>query len=191
MKMKKLPGRAILTAFLTVFILIATQVPAQQVKLYASKDGTSVTYSMKHPLHEWEGTSKDVSSVIMYDKTSGQISSVAVLIKVASFDSQNANRDSHMIEAVEGIKYPQVTFTSKSVITDANGLMVAGTLSFHGISNDISFPVELKKSKKDLIATGKFEVKMPDYKIDSPTLMAIPCDDVIKLRFTAKFILPE
>ena len=163
---------------------------AQSLKIFADKSKTSITYAMKHPLHEWEGTSKEVNSVILYDKTTSQISSVAVAAKVSSFDSQNANRDSHMIEAVEGIKFPQVTFNSTSVNTNGSELTVEGDLVFHGISKKISFSVKLKQNKSELIAEGAFEVKMSDHKIDKPTLMAIPSDDLIKIRFTAVYLIP-
>jgi polyisoprenoid-binding protein YceI len=159
------------------------------VKVFADKKKSSVTYSMNHPLHQWDAVCKGVSSVIIFNKSNQSISSVAVLLKVASFDSQNANRDSHTIEVLEGIKYPLVTFTSTSVSIEDDQLNVSGDLTFHGVTKAISIHAVTKKEGADLIVTGSFEVKMTDYKVTPPSLMGLTTDDNIKINFLVDYMV--
>ncbi|HEY0110866.1 MAG TPA: YceI family protein, partial [Fibrella sp.] len=55
-------------------------------KLMADKSKSTVTYSMVHPMHKWDGVSRDVNAAMIYDEATKQIQNVAVVIRVASFD---------------------------------------------------------------------------------------------------------
>ena len=100
-------------------IIVANSIVAAQnpspTKLYCDKSNSTITYSMNHPLHSWTETSKEVSSIILTDENRKMISQVAVSVKISSFDSKNANRDSHAIEVTEALKYSNITFNSKSI----------------------------------------------------------------------------
>jgi len=154
-----------------------------QVKIYADKSKSSITYSMKHPLHSWEGISKDVNSVIVTDENRSNITQAAVSVKISSFDSQNANRDSHMIEVTEAIKYSNISFVSTSINQDGTTLTISGKLTFHGITKDISVKAEKVPEGAKTKITGNFSINMKDYNVDPPSLMAIPTDEEINLSF--------
>ena len=173
---------------LVIIIFIALQLVANAkdqslVKVFADKTRSTITYSMNHPLHSWTGVSKEVNSVILTDVKKEKISQVAVSVRFASFDSQNANRDSHAMEVTEAITYPKINFVSKSIVANEDKLSVIGTLTFHGVSKIISFDVEEKKRKNTTEVTGGFEVKLTDFKIEPPSLMGLPTDDDIKISF--------
>ena len=172
--------------FLFAIILTNTIANAQNsasTKLYCDKSNSTITYAMNHPLHSWTGTSKDVSSIIITDEKREIISQVAVSVKISSFDSKNANRDSHAIEVTEALIYPNITFNSKSVKQEGNKLSVEGTLGFHGVNKDISFEAEKSVNKDKIQVKGGFEIKMSDFNVERPTLMALPTDDEIKITF--------
>lgn len=171
--------------FVTFSILNLTVIfrAQAQVKIYADKSKSSITYAMKHPLHSWEGTSTEVNSVIVASEDKSMISQAAVSVKIASFDSQNANRDSHMIEATDGIKYPNISFVSTSIKQEGTTLDITGKLTFHGVAKDISIMAEKGTEDSKIRITGNFTVNMKDYNIDPPSLMAMPTDEEIKLSF--------
>ena len=172
--------------FISAILFINTMAFAAKpapVKLFCDKSHSSITYAMNHLLHSWTGTSKEINSVILTDEARNTISQVAVSVKISSFDSKNANRDSHMMEVTEALKYPSITFSSKSIKQDGNKLSVEGTLSFHGVNKDISFEAEKTKNKNKIEVTGGFDVKMTDFNIDKPTLMGVATDDEIKITF--------
>lgn len=155
----------------------------KQMKVYADKTKSTITYSMHHILHSWDGVSKDVNSIIVTDVKRSEISQVAVSVKVLSFDSKNANRDSHMMEATEAIKYPTISFSGNSIRQDGDTLQASGTLTFHGVSKPITIKAEKKIINKKTEITGSFSIKMTDFDIDPPSLMGVATDDDIKLSF--------
>lgn len=153
------------------------------IKIYCDKKQSTISYSMNHPLHSWTGVSKDITSVILTDENRTEISQVAVSVKISSFDTQNANRDSHTMEATEALKYPAISFSSNSIKQTGNKLTVAGTLSFHGVSQVITFDAEKKIINNKAEIKGSFIIKMTQYNIDPPSLMGIASDDNIKIDF--------
>jgi polyisoprenoid-binding protein YceI len=153
------------------------------IKVYCDKKLSTISYSMHHPLHSWTGVSKDITSIIVTDENRIQVNNVAVVVKISSFDSQNANRDSHLMEVTEALKYPTVSFTSNSIKQEGNKLIVSGTLIFHGVSQLISFDAEKKINNNKAEITGGFTVNMTQFNIDPPSLLGIATDDDIEVTF--------
>jgi len=172
--------------FFLLFIGLASSVAAQEVgivKVFADKKVSSITYTMRHPLHTWDGTSKEVNSVILTNADKSVLTQVAVSVKLGSFDSKNANRDSHMIEVAEGLKYPIISFSSTSIQTQGDVLLVKGNVSFHGVTQPITFEAKRKMLGTNLEISGVFTIKMTQFKIEPPSLLGVAADDVLKLKF--------
>ncbi|GAB3949353.1 YceI family protein [Spirosoma harenae] len=175
---------------LAIGMLLAFVAPTAKRKIMADKAASTVTYAAKHPLHSWEGVSHDVSCAMIYNDETKQPETVAVAVKVASFDSDNNNRDSHAIEVLDGIKYPNVTFTSSDIKVGDNGALTAkGTLTFHGIAKPVTLQATRKESGNKLTLTGEFPVSMSDYSIERPSLMGMKTEDGMMLRFNVVFSL--
>ena len=158
-----------------------------KVKVGGVKEESFLTYSMNHPLHAWTGTSREVNSIILTDEARTTIYQVAVSAKVSTFDSKNANRDSHMMEVTEALKFPNVTFVGTDVTMDGSEFKAAGTLTFHGIAQQVVLQGKLLREGTKLTFTGKFKLKMTAFKIDPPSLMGISTDDEFKLEFKAVY----
>ena len=172
--------------FFFLFIGLASSVASQEVgivKVFADKKVSSITYTMRHPLHTWDGTSKEVNSVILTNADKSVLTQVAVSVKLGSFDSKNANRDSHMIEVAEGLKYPIISFSSTSIQTQGDVLLVKGNVSFHGVTQPITFEAKRKTTGSNLEVSGAFTLKMTQFKIEPPSLLGVAADDVLKLKF--------
>ena len=154
-----------------------------KVKLYSDKTQSSITYAMRHPLHSFSGTSKDITSVILTDANRDTIDQVAVNVRISSFDSKNANRDSHVIEATEALKFPNVSFSSSSIRQENNKLTVTGILIFHGVSQTVTCEAEKKTINNKMQIEGNFTVLMTQFKIKPPSLLGIATNDEIKISF--------
>jgi polyisoprenoid-binding protein YceI len=138
---------------------------------------------MTHPLHAWQGESKEVNSILLMDEAKTTIFQVAVSAKLASFDSKNANRDSHMIEVTEALKFPNVTYSSTSVNIEGTEFTSSGNLTFHGIGQPVAIKGAFTKEGAKLIFSGNFNLKMTQFKIEPPSLMGISTSDDFKLDF--------
>ena len=169
---------------LSTFILLVISVFAQnKLKINCIKEESSIVYSMNHPLHSWSGESKEINSIILMDESKSIIYQVAVSAKVSSFDSKNANRDSHMIETTEAIKFPNVTYVSTSVTVDGSEFTSSGNLTFHGISQPVALKGKFEKEGNKLSFTGNLSIKLPQFNIVPPSLMGIRTEEDVKLEF--------
>ena len=157
------------------------------VKYGADKSISYITYGMSHPMHDWEGTSKEMNSVLLYNTETKKIEKAVMAIPVATFDSQNANRDSHMIEVLDGIEFPNITFASTSITGDESKLTVIGNIVFHGTIKSVTFDAVIKTTSDGIEISGTFSINMTDYEIDIPSLMGMPAKDEITLKFFALY----
>lgn len=170
-------------ALFIAIILVLSAFAQNKVKVNCIKEESSITYSMRHPLHAWTGENKEISSIILTDEARSIIYQVAVSAKVSIFDSKNANRDSHMIEVLEALKFPNVTFVSSSVTIEGNEFVSMGTMTFHGISQPVALKGKLNKEGDKLTFTGEFNLKLTQFKVELPTLMGIKTDDDFTLKY--------
>ena len=172
-----------------IFALMVSIVPfrlAAQQSLKSDKTKSSITYFMKHALHAFSGTSKDVSCIIQLN-SQGDIEKVAATAKVKSFDSQNSNRDSHMMETTDALTYPSVSFYSTSMTKSANGYAVKGVLNFHGVEKPISMEAKETRTGSQRTVTGNFIFLLEDYKVERPTLFMVKTENEVKIEFLFAF----
>ena len=159
-----------------------------QKKLVADRAKSSVTYAMRHALHKWEGTSREVNAALVLDDATKQIRQVAVAMRVASFNSKNESRDSHMIEVLDGLSYPNVTFTSQDIKAAADGTLTAtGKLTFHNVTRPVTVQVRQREAGGQLLMDGSFPLKMTDYKVERPSFLGIVTQDDFTLSFALVF----
>ncbi|MDB5239551.1 MAG: hypothetical protein JWP57_176 [Spirosoma sp.] len=175
---------------LAVLCLCAFVVPQAKRKLLADKAISTVSYSAKHPLHEWGGVSHAVNAAATYNEDTKQVESVAVSIKVSSFDSGNSNRDSHAMEVLDGLKYPNVTFVSSDIKPAPDGTLTAtGNLTFHGVTKPVTLQATRKDTGGKMTLTGEFPVSMTTYNIERPSFLGMKTEDMMTLKFIAVFAL--
>ncbi len=158
-------------------------------KIEADKKPSKVEYAMKHPLHSWEAVSKEGKSIIVFNDKSQKIEAVAVIIPIKSFDSGNSNRDSHAIEVLEALKFPNVTFSASSIQESGSELLVKGNLSFHGVTKPLELKVQQAISKTSIKISGDFAINMTDFNVDPPGLMGLKTEEKIALKFVMVFNL--
>lgn len=151
------------------------------------KTKSSITYKMSHPMHSWEGVTKDVDGAVQFDDKTGKIVKVAVVAKISSFDSKSSNRDSHMLEVTEAIKYPTVSFVSTAIKDDGAVIDVTGNIIFHNVTKQVHFIAASATEAKNRTVTGNFIVMLEDFKLERPSLMMVKTDNEMKMSFSVVF----
>jgi polyisoprenoid-binding protein YceI len=169
-----------------IFLLLHLGSRAQAIQLKADRTKSYIKYEMKHAVHSWTGISKDLGCVIQLN-AKDEIEKVAATVKVRSFDSDNSNRDSHMLEVTDALTYPSISFYSTSVIRSATGYQVKGILSFHGVDRAIAFDMAEERSGKGRTLKGTFKILLEDYLIERPTLLMVKTDNEVKLELFVVF----
>jgi polyisoprenoid-binding protein YceI len=158
-----------------------------QTKKAFDKKNSFVTYAMNHILHSWTGTSHDLNGAVVVG-TNGKIEKVALVTKVSAFDSENSNRDAHMMEVTEALKFPNISFYSTSISESKPGeLDVKGILQFHGVNKEISFKAFTTSGSSANTVKGDFIFLLEDHKIERPSFMLNKVDNEVKINFEVVF----
>jgi polyisoprenoid-binding protein YceI len=106
---------------------------------------SNVGFRVRHLVSKTSGEFTKFSGTIVSDFENLDASSVEFVIQAASIDTRDAKRDDHLRSAdfFDVEKYPEITFKS-SKITRVNDdtFAVAGTLTMHGVSKEITLMVD-------------------------------------------------
>jgi hypothetical protein len=166
-----------------IFLLAFALTPSLQAQTINLAGTGTVSYELIHKFHKVVGTSPALVARGTVDATGLKAMARA---QVATFDSGNTNRDAHMMEAVEGAKYPYVSvrmvapnFTLPTapvtVRTDAE-------VELHGIS--VRHPIDLQVTPKggnQYQVRFSFTEKLTEHKIKRPSLLLVPVEDDLKI----------
>jgi len=175
-----------------ILILLLIQfsvILSQSKQIEAVKQESSITYKLTHPLHEIESTSKEAYCKIDLDLGKKEIKNVFVQVDVMTFNSGNSSRDSHAMEVIDALSFPDSRFTSSSITQKGDSLKVYGKLTFHGITKDITISAATKWSNNKLVVNGNFEISLTAFKVERPSLLIIPVKDALKFSLTQVFNL--
>jgi len=166
-----------------ILLLVLPGFLMAQSKKPLDKKKSTITYSMNHLLHAWDGTSSDLNGAVQL-KADGSIEKVAIVTKVSAFDSKSSNRDAHLLEVVEALKFPNISFYSTAITAAKDGsLDVKGVLQFHGVNKETSFKATTKSLNGTTQVTGNFIFLLEDFKIERPSFMLKPVDNEVKVKF--------
>jgi polyisoprenoid-binding protein YceI len=141
--------KILLASILSLSIAIASFATE---KFEIDSGNSSIHFSVNHlVISNAKGSFKDFSGVILYDETNTENSSVNVVIKTASIDTDNEARDKHLRDAdfFDVQKYPEITFKSTKVQKKGKSYVCVGTLTMHGVSKEVTIPFEINGVIKD------------------------------------------
>jgi polyisoprenoid-binding protein YceI len=113
---------------------------------------SSISFKIRHLVSKVEGRFRDFSGSVTGDPATKAGASVDLVIKVASVDTANADRDKHLKAAdfFDVEKYPEITFKSTKILAKGGDRYEAvGTFTMHGVSKQIAVPVVLGGLAKD------------------------------------------
>jgi polyisoprenoid-binding protein YceI len=90
------------------------------------------------------GAFSGLQGTVVYDPDDLSASSVDVTIDVNTLSTGDATRDTHVKSAdfLDVEKYPTLTFKSKKITKDGDGLKVTGDLTVHGVTKEVALNVE-------------------------------------------------
>jgi len=85
-----------------------------------------------------------VQGTVVYDPADLNASSVDVTIDKKTLSTGDTNRDTHVksAEFLDVENFPTITFKSKTITKDGDGLKVTGDLTLHGVTKEVALNVE-------------------------------------------------
>jgi polyisoprenoid-binding protein YceI len=170
-----------------MMMMFVSTVIAQKCSLDFVKDESWMSYTLTHPLHTFDAVSKDVQYTVVLDSACRQVTGVTGTVDVTTFDSKNSNRDSHAMEVVDAITYPDASFASTRVVQDGENLAVTGNLTFHGVTKEVLAAGTAKWADGKLTVNEKFAFCMTTFGIEKPSLLLMPVNDTLHFALQAVF----
>jgi polyisoprenoid-binding protein YceI len=161
---------------------------------------SSVEFAVKHMvISTVKGTFADVSGVIMYDAKDVTKSTVDVVIKAASVNTNNQKRDDHLRspDFFDAAKYPDITFKSTKIEKSKDGLVMTGTLTIRGVSKEVSMPLQLTDTMTDPWGSVRFgaeaglEINRQDYGVSWNNVMdngGLVVSDNVKIAINVELV---
>jgi hypothetical protein len=162
-----------------LFLLVA---PALAADSQWVLEQSTLTYHVSHPLHQSEGVSHAARGKGVCH--AGQCEFL-IAVPVKSFDSGDSNRDLHMLQVTRGAEFPMVTVrtrlpeaasASASVQADLE-IQVAGQAAHY---KEVSFQLVTQGTETKI--SGTIPATLSDFKIDPPSLLALPVKNEIPVR---------
>ena len=143
---------------------------------------STLTYHVSHPLHQSEGVSHSAKGKGVCH--SGECDFL-IAVPVKSFDSGDSNRDLHMIQVTRGAQFPLVTVrtrlpeaaaTSATIHADLEIQFAGQTVQY----KQVAFQLVTEGNKTQI--SGTIPASLTDFKIEPPTLLAMPVKNEIPIR---------
>ena len=145
-------------------------------------DQSTLTYHVSHPLHQIEGVSHAARGKGVCRE--GQCDFL-IAVPVKSFDSGDSNRDLHMLQAVRGAEFPLVTVRTRLPQNSPLSGTIHADLEVQFSGQTAEFkqvPLQLAKDGENIHITGTIPAAVSDFKINPPSLLAIPIKNEIPVR---------
>jgi hypothetical protein len=143
---------------------------------------STLSYHVSHPLHESEGVSHAARGKgVCHDGGCDFL----IAVPVKSFDSGDTNRDLHMIQVTRGGQFPVITVRTRLPEGDAASREIHADLEVEFAGQTVTYrQVALEQSTQDGATriTGTIPATLAAFKIDPPTLLAIPVKNEIPVR---------
>jgi len=173
--------KKILFAFLLLFLMFEVQAHAQADSQWALEQST-LTYHISHPLHQVDGVSHAAKGKGLCH--AGQCDFL-IAAPVKSFDSGDSNRDLHTLQVARGGQFPIVTVRTHLPEDAAASATIYADLEieFSGQTakyTHIAFQLATKGPETKI--TGTIPATLTDFKIDPPSLLAMPVKNEIPVR---------
>jgi len=180
---------------LAALVLLSCAGSASAASVTASK--TDVTFHISHPAKEYDAhlLTGGANIVGNFDPTDIGKTGFDVKINVDKFNSDNSRRDSHMMEVLEGLIFPRITWTVKR-IEGATGPIkpgqykgyASGPLTIHGVTRTLDAPVVLDVTESgNVTVSSSFSISLEEYEIERPTLVFVAIEDDLPIKVSVVF----
>lgn len=176
-------------AFLLLFLVsLAPLAHASEQTLRLDPAGTRVSFHLDATMHSAEGTIALERGEIRFDLATGAAAG-EVLLDATSADTDHKGRDEKLHhEVLESAKYPEIVFRPTAVKTEVDErgvgtVTLAGTVTIHGASHEVSVSAALARDGEKVRATGKLVVPYVAWGMHDPSVFVMRVAKAVEVSF--------
>jgi hypothetical protein len=143
---------------------------------------STLAYHVSHPLHQTDGVSHAARGKGVCH--AGQCDFL-IAVPVKSFDSGDSNRDLHMLQVTRGAQFPIISVRTQLAETASRSTTIQADLEiqFAGLTAQYrQVPFQLATQGNQIRISGTIPATLTDFKIDPPSLLALPVKNEIPVR---------
>jgi hypothetical protein len=166
---------------LIVFLFLGLPAFAQKDSQWSLEQST-LTYHVSHPLHQVDGVSHAARGKGVCH--AGQCDFL-IAVPVKSFDSGDSNRDLHMLQVARGGQFPMVTVRTRLSEDASASTTVHADLEVQFAGQTAQYkqvPFQQVTQGNETRISGTIPAMLSDFKIDPPSLLALPVKNEIPVR---------
>ena len=165
---------------LLAFLLLASPLAAADGQW--TLEQSTLTYHVSHPLHESEGVSHAARGKGVCQ--AGQCDFL-IAAPVKSFDSGDSNRDLHMLQVTRGAQFPLVSVRARLPEAALGSGTIHADLEIQFAGQTVQYkqvPFQQMAQGNSIRLSGTIPATVSDFKIDPPSLLAIPIKNEMPVR---------
>ena len=190
-----------LNLFLSIFFAVLISLNAQTTFVASADSRNQATFESNAPLEDIVGVSNQVEAVAMIDINDLSNSKGKVTVDLTHLKTGIDLRDQHLSSEMwlNTSEFPHAVFalnkiSGASKLTDGKkaNVKLHGTFTVHGVTNDIVANGEITYFKESdatknriagnlLKVSTEFDIKLSDYGVEIPSMVAGKVDEVIKV----------
>lgn len=143
---------------------------------------STLTYHVSHPLHQLDGISHEARGKGVCE--AGQCEFL-IAVPVRSFGSGDSNRDLHMLQVARGGLFPMVTVRTRLPEDSSSSPVLYADLEVRFAGQTAEYrhvPLQEVTQGDETRISGTIPATLTDFKIDPPSLLAIPVKNEIPVR---------
>lgn len=152
-----------------------------------SSPESTLTVSGTSTLHDW---SCDVTKVEGWAESPDPGSVVGAQLRVVVGDIECGKRTMNrkLQEALLADAHPRITFVTREIISDGNGLVARGTLSIAGADHSLEFPVQSEFATGSYRFRGSVTLSLEKMGVDRPSALmgTVKTGDEVTVSFDVK-----
>src|SRR6202167_3775805 len=145
-------------------------------------ESSTLTYHISHPLHQADGVSREARGKGVCKE--GQCDFL-IAAPVKSFDSGDSNRDLHMLQVTRGGQFPMVSVRTRLPETASASATIQADLEIQFAGQTVQYKqvtFRLTPQGSAIKISGIIPATMSDFKIDPPSLLALPVENEMPVR---------
>jgi hypothetical protein len=166
---------------LATCLLLAPAALAQADRQWVLEQST-LTYHVSHPLHQTDGVSHAARGKGVCH--AGQCD-ILIAVPVKSFDSKDSNRDLHMLQVTRGGQFPLVSVRTRLPEAASASTTIHADLEIEFAGQTAQYKQVAFQSVtqgNQIKISGTIPATLSDFKIDPPTLLAVPVKNEMPVR---------
>jgi polyisoprenoid-binding protein YceI len=191
----KTPSISLLTVLAAC---VALTLPGTAAALDSKVTIAQLSFHISHPAKKYDAKllQGGASATAHFDPSDISRTSVDASFQVEYFNSDNELRDSHMMEVLEGIIFPEITWKAAAIgaasapfTAGTHKLDLEGTLTVHGVSRKMQIPVQMEVASNGLVdVTSTFSISLESFEIERPKLVFVKIADDVPV--TIRMVFP-